>query len=529
MDCHRLHHTLATGLQRRPDADAFLLPTGDRITYAAFASKVAAARQLLHQAGVQRQDRVGIQLPRSVDEIACIFAVAESGAVFSVASPKWRPANVVAAAHQCGWHAVFCTAQTSNEISARLANEKCRVLALTPNLLSKPCDVSRLPAPVEGSDLDLAGIFFTSGSSGSPKGVMISHRTLLDGLQRVDGYLQHRPLDRILPVLSPSAPWGTLQFAMAFARGASVALAPIAMPDELVRLAQKWEATGLPAMPPTWIGLVEYLLDTGKRLPSLRYITSSGGSIPQRILAAMPSVFSNADIHLTYGLSEAFRSTVVPPEWFQRKMGSLGRPCPNVDIYLLHESGRLCQRGEVGELIHRGTLVAQGYWNDPEASIASFRPCPALRDRIGDQVVHFSGDLVREDDDGFLWFVGRKQEQIKVSGYRVSAEEIEAAALETGWIVGAVAVGIPDPRMGQHVELAVEAGSGAFGDLIPRLDAHLRASLPSHMWPKKVHQWPASLPRTETGKLDRSEVLRVLSAVPMAVSDYLPTRGHSSK
>lgn len=525
MDCFRLHHTLAHGLQRAPDATAFLLPTGEKITYAAFANRVAAARQRLQRAGIQRHDRVGIQIPRSADEIACVFAVAESGAVFSVASAKWRSDQVVAAARQCGWRALFCTPQGSSEMSARLASEKCQILTVTPNLLSEPCDVSYLPPPVEGSDLDLAGIFFTSGTSGTPKGVMISHRTLLDGLQRVDGYLQHRPTDRILPVLSPSAPWGTLQFAMAFARGAAVVLAPVAIPDELAKLVRRHEATGLPAMPPTWVGLVEYLLDTGTCLPSLRYVTSSGGVIPRRILAAMPSVFPNADIHLTYGLSEAFRSTVVPPEWFQRKMGSLGRPCPNVDIHLVHESGRLCQPGEIGELIHRGTLVAQGYWNDAEATAASFRPCAALRESIGDQIVHFSGDLVRQDEEGFLWYVERKLEQIKVSGYRVSAEQIETTALETGWIVAAVAVGMPDPRLGQRVELVVEPGTGSPGNVVPRLDAHLRATLPSYMWPGRIHRWNESLPRMETGKLDRAEVLRMLSTTSKVAPDHPPLAG----
>jgi acyl-CoA synthetase (AMP-forming)/AMP-acid ligase II len=250
------------------------------------------------------------------------------------------------------------------------------------------------------------------------------------------------------------------------------------------------------------VQLVEHLLAAGATLPELRYVTSSGGVLPPRVLEAWPRVFPNARPFLTYGLTEAFRSTLVPPDWFARKRGSLGRPCRNVDVFVIAD-GRVCGPGERGELVHRGGVVTLGYWNDPAATAAGFRPCPELRHLLGDERVHYSGDLVETDADGFLWFAGRREAQLKVAGHRVSAEEIELAAQRSGLVTEAVAFGEPDPVFGQVIALALTPAAAFTPEA---LLAACRAALPSYAVPRRLCVWSGPLPHTGTGKLDRAAI-----------------------
>lgn len=303
-----------------------------------------------------------------------------------------------------------------------------------------------------------------------------------------------------------SAPWGVIQASTMAMVGGSIILQRVAMPSDIVNTVVSKDVTGMAAFPENWVQIVPYLLEAGLMLPGLRYITSSGGRIPHSILEAMPRVFPNARIFLTYGLTEAFRSTYVPPEMFKAKMGSLGRPCPNVDVFVVKSDGTLAGRGEQGELIHRGTLVTRGYWNNPEATAERFRPCPALRDLIGEEPVHYSGDLVRIDEDGYFWFVGRVDALIKCSGYRISPTEVEELVHESGLVTYAVAFGVADEALGQVVHLAVSVDGGAVDT--DALMEHCRRHMPSYMVPRRIHGWDGSMPKTETGKIDRPAVIR---------------------
>ncbi|HTI71008.1 MAG TPA: AMP-binding protein [Candidatus Limnocylindria bacterium] len=506
------------------DDRPFLLgPGGTALSYAEFLGRVDAVAAWLQAHNIQRWDKMGVFLPKSAAEAMATLAINRLGGVFVNLSSKTTPGRAAEILRECELKALFTTPHMARELVSTAREIGCQLITVPgkaagvestgwadiPDLAARP---GSLAAAV---DNDLAAILYTSGSTGRSKGVMISQRNFLDATARVADYLELSPSDRLLSVLPLSAPWGFLQLTTALHSGASVILQPVAFPVEIVRSVRAHGITGLAAMPPTWIQLVDQLENDGESLPELRYITSSGGVIPPRILEAFPRVFPNARVYLTYGLTEAFRTTVLPPEWFARKAGSLGRPCPNVDIFVIDHGRGLCGPGQRGELIHRGAAVTLGYWKDEEATRAVYKSCPELRPYIGDEVVHYSGDIVETDTDGFLWFVGRRDALIKVAGYRVSAEEIEIAAAESGLVSQAVAFAQPDPVFGQAIHLAIEPLAGQPFDADQFL-SHCRRTLPTHMVPKRLHAWDESMPRTGTGKIDRHAVIRVHAGSPGA-------------
>jgi acyl-CoA synthetase (AMP-forming)/AMP-acid ligase II len=296
-----------------------------------------------------------------------------------------------------------------------------------------------------------------------------------------------------------------------FLVGGTVVLQGVMMPAEIVKQLVKERITGFAAVPPAWIPVVRYLEEVQTALPHLRYITNSGGKIPTNTLEVMPKVFPGVQVFLMYGLTEAFRSTYLPPELFHRKMGSMGQAIPNVETFIVDEEIGICGPGQQGELVHRGSLVSLGYWGKPEATAEKIRPCPQLRHLIGDEPVCYSGDLVRIDDDGHYWFVSRKDSMIKSSGFRISPTEIEDAVSRSGMVMHVVAFGVDDELLGQAVEVVVTPLDGTRIE-VEALLAFCRKTMPNYMIPKRVHVWPGDIPKTGSGKLDRPTILDAVRA-----------------
>ena len=225
--------------------------------------------------------------------------------------------------------------------------------------------------------------------------------------------------------------------------------------------------------------------------------------MPKATLDRLRSVFPGAAPFLMYGLTEAFRSTYLDPAEVDRRPDSIGKAIPNAEILVVRPDGSLCDPGEEGELVHRGALVAMGYWNDPERTAERFRPAPAREPGLcTEEMAVWSGDAVVRDEEGFLYFVGRKDEMIKTSGYRVSPNEIEEVAYDTGLVRDAVALGVEDPKLGQHMVLVVSPASGATVD-VDALLAQMRKALPLYMLPQRVEVRP-EIPRSPNGKFDRT-------------------------
>jgi acyl-CoA synthetase (AMP-forming)/AMP-acid ligase II len=242
----------------------------------------------------------------------------------------------------------------------------------------------------------------------------------------------------------------------------------------------------------------------------MRYFANTGGRMPRATLDKLRAIFPNARPYLMYGLTEAFRSTYLDPAEVDRRPDSIGKAIPNAEILVVREDGSPSAPGEVGELVHRGALVAMGYWNDPERTAARFKPAPGADSAIcTTETAVFSGDLVKRDAEGFLYFVGRKDEMIKTSGYRVSPTEIEQVAYATGLIGDAVALGVDDPQLGQRIVLAVSPANGHLDPDV--LMAELKQQLPLYMLPKHVVVRP-SLPRSPNNKFDRNLLRQELAA-----------------
>jgi acyl-CoA synthetase (AMP-forming)/AMP-acid ligase II len=356
-------------------------------------------------------------------------------------------------------------------------------------------------AALPGGDVP-AVILYTSGSTGRPKGILISHANLLAGTRIVSKYLELREDDRLLSVLPFSFDYGLNQLLTAIQRGATLYLQRSPLPADLCRSLQRFEITGLAAVPTLWIQLMQRHSPFGTlAFPQLRYITNSGGAFPVELVKRYREHLPHVRIYLMYGLSEAFRSTYLPPEEIDRRPSSMGIAIPETEILVIDDE-KECAPGQAGELVHAGPTVALAYWNRPQETAATYRPHP-LRPASSERVV-YSGDLVRRDEDGFLYFVGRRDQQIKSNGYRISPEDVEETLQASGLLAEVVVRGVPD-------ELA---GMAIVAHVVPRapdtfttqaLAAYCERVMPRYMVPQKI-EVHASFPRTSSGKLDRKAV-----------------------
>lgn len=343
---------------------------------------------------------------------------------------------------------------------------------------------------------DLAAILYTSGSTGRPKGVMLSHANLWLGAEAVADYLELVSDDRVLAVLPLSFDYGQNQLLSTWFAGAAVAPLDYLTPRDVVKAVARHGATTLAGVPPLWVQLVESEWPA-ESAAHLKRLTNSGGALTPSLIDAMRETFPNAAIYPMYGLTEAFRSTYLDPKLVADHPTSMGRAIPHAEILICRPDGTVTADEEPGELVHCGPLVAQGYWQDEERTALRFKPAPRAS-KYGGMAV-WSGDTVRRDANGLLYFVGRDDAMIKTAGNRVSPTEVEDVAVASGLLFEAVAFGIPDERLGAAIVLIVRGKADADRDA---LAAYLKANLPNFMQPQIV-EWRQELPRNPNGKLDR--------------------------
>ncbi|MEO0975490.1 MAG: AMP-binding protein, partial [Pseudomonadota bacterium] len=273
-------------------------------------------------------------------------------------------------------------------------------------------------------DRDVASILYTSGSTGKPKGVVLSHANMVAGALSVATYLENTAQDRLLAALPFSFDYGFSQLSTAFSCSASVVLLDYLLPKDVVRAVEKFSVTGVAAVPPLWVQLATLEWPDAAQ-QSLRYATNSGGAMPKRCLSQLRTALPSTKFYLMYGLTEAFRSTFLPPDQVEARPDSIGKAIPNAEVMVLRADGTPCDVDEPGELVHRGALVSLGYWNDHERTAKRFKALPAHEGSPLQEIAVWSGDTVRKDADGYLYFVGRQDDMIKTSGYRVSPAEVE--------------------------------------------------------------------------------------------------------
>lgn len=509
-----LYRLLADNLPARA-AKIALIDDKRQATYADLTAEADRVAAWLLASGITAGDRVIVHVRKGIDEVAAMFGALKIGAVVVNVNVQWTPAQLAYVAGDCRARAVILGRTAAAPVAAALPTPLpmlARGTGTLPDGATRWDDLPPATAPEATPDpASLAMIIYTSGSTGMPKGVMLSHSNIRIGAQAVAEYLRLTADDRLLSVLPYSFDAGLNQLTTMLLLGGTVIHQPVAMPSEVIRSAATHGATGIAGVPPLWNQIARYLRDAPTPLPALRRITNTGGKIPPDILPVLPQVFPGAEIFLMYGLTEAFRSTYLPPARFAAKMGSIGQGIPYAQVFVVKPGIGPAGPGEQGELVHAGPLVSMGYWERPDLTAEKIRPCPELAPLIGDAPVVWSGDLIRVDEDGDLWFVGRMDDMIKTLGFRLSPTEVEDLVSKSGLVTDVVAYGTDDPDLGQAVHVAAT--------LLPdtteaALLAHCRKTMAHYMVPRRLHPWPGAMPRTASGKLDRPAVIAACKARP---------------
>jgi acyl-CoA ligase (AMP-forming) (exosortase A-associated) len=504
--------------ERTPDAPA-LTYGKNTLNYGELHDSVSRFASGLIGLGLARGERVAIYLEKRFETAIASFGAPAAGGVFVPLNPLLKPEQVGYIMRDCNVRVLV----TSPERLALLHETLPACHDLRHVVVLDAADAlpalaglnvlrwsSLFGAPAAAGhrviDTDVVGILYTSGSTGKPKGVVLSHRNMVAGAKSVASYLENHAGDTLLAALPLSFDAGFSQLTTAFHVGARVVLLNYLLPRDVIKAIEREKVTGLTAVPPLYIQLTQLTWPEGIT-DHLRYFANTGGRMPRETLDALRRHLPRSKPFLMYGLTEAFRSTFLPPSEVDKRPDSIGKAIPNAEILVLREDGSPCAPNEPGELVHRGALVGMGYWNDPEKTAERYKPLPVHAPGreaglVLPEIAVFSGDTVRMDEEGFLYFIGRRDEMMKTSGYRVSPTEVEEILYATKMVGECVAFGVDDDRLGQAIQ--VIATPPADGTLdVAALLAECKARMPAYMVPAGIEVRSGPLPRNPNGKIDR--------------------------
>ncbi|UYH55934.1 acyl-CoA ligase (AMP-forming), exosortase A system-associated [Qipengyuania sp. SS22] len=441
-------------------------------------------------------------------ELTCLLplAAARAGLVHVPINPLLKRAQVAHILADSGAVLLMGTKARLASLGDGDVLPECDVIDETDVFAAAEAEGAVMAASTHDPD-DLAAILYTSGSTGKPKGVMLSHANMWLGAVSVADYLGLASDDVTLAVLPLSFDYGQSQLLSTWYAGGCVVPLDYLFPRDVAKACAKHGVTTLAAVPPLWVQLteIEWLPEA---IASMRRLTNSGGALTIELVRDLRAMFAQTRLFPMYGLTEAFRSTYLDPESVDHHPTSMGRAIPFAEILVIADDGTLAEPGEEGELVHCGPLVAQGYWQDADRTAERFRPTPAMSEYGGTAV--WSGDRVRRDDAGLLYFVGRRDAMIKSAGNRISPQELESAALATGLVAEVVALGVPDDRLGHAIHLVARRAADVL-DPEAALPKALQKELPNFMQPHAIH-WRDSLPLNPNGKLDRTAIAAELGA-----------------
>ena len=519
-----LPELITLAAQRTPQAIALTSGTS-QLSYAELSTSVGQFAAGLLGLGLDRGERVAIYLEKRFETVIASFGAPAAGAVFVPVNPLLKPEQVAFILRDCNVRVLVTSPERLALMKEVLAEcHDLRHVVVTDAVAPSTSADFTLPGPLalvswrdllssparpghRVIDVDMVAILYTSGSTGRPKGVVLSHRNMVAGAKSVASYLENKPEDVLLAALPLSFDAGFSQLTTAFHAGARVVLLNYLMPRDVLKAMEREKVTGLTAVPPLYIQLAQ--LDWPAAInENLRYFANTGGRMPRETLNLLRQRVPQAKPFLMYGLTEAFRSTYLPPDEVDRRPDSIGKAIPNAEILVLREDGSACSPEEPGELVHRGALVGMGYWNDTEKTaeryklLASDAPGREAGLQLPEYAV-FSGDTVRKDAEGFLYFIGRRDEMMKTSGYRVSPTEVEEILYATQMVGECVAFGVDHPSLGHAIQViatnAIGTGARGLNDLM----SECRARMPAYMVPAGIEIVAGPLPRNPNGKIDR--------------------------
>ncbi len=514
-----LHDIIKNANQIAPNKIA-LLHNGAGLTYNEIYQQSSKFANYLLSAGVIKGDRVCFYLEKRFEKVISIFAISMAGGAFVPIRRLCRAHQVIHIINDCDAGILITTASripailqnieqtpTLNTIISIGEYDSCSIPEGIRLIYWNDIMESGALTPyrdIRGSEHDLAAILYTSGSTGKPKGVVLNHLNIVAGAIKVSEYLKMTENDRLLSILTFGFDYGLNQLTTSFLNCAQLILFDYLFPRDILRAVEKYEVTGLAAVATTWIQLLQTSWENTS-MDSLRFITNSGGSIPVKFVKELRTRIPDTDIYLMYGLTEAFRSTYLDPSMVDQFPNSIGKAISGEEILVLDKYDRPVEPGQVGELVHRGVLVAQGYWGEKELTAERFRKNPLQLPEVPiDETVVYSGDFIKIDADGYLYFEGRKDEMIKSAGNRISPTEIEEILYNSGFISEAVALGIPHEIYGQVVLVVLSLQSHekkSENDIL----LYCRSTMPPFMVPHEILIWD-KLPRNTNGKLDRASI-----------------------
>jgi len=499
---------------RLPDKVA-LVCEDQRLTYGEIEAMANRLANALAQAGVRRGDRVAIYLCNSVEAVVSIYAVLKAGAVFTVINATTKADKLTFLLNNCRASALIS--------HRRMEPILRRVCPSVPSLrflvIAGPAggvDLgTALPtetyAAIQGGwpssqpqrqciDVDLAALIYTSGSTGLPKGVMATHLNMVTAATSIITYLENVPEDVIINVLPLSFDYGLYQMLMAFKVGATLVLEQgFAYPQVVLERMATERVTGLPGVPTIFAMILQLGNLDRFQFPHLRYVTNTAAALPVEHIKRLRQAFPTATLYSMYGLTECKRVSYLPPAELDRRPGSVGIAIPNTEVWVVDEDGERLGPGQVGELVVRGSHVTRGYWENPTETDEMFRPGP-----LPGETVLYTGDLFRMDDEGYLYFVARKDDIIKTRGEKVSPREVENVLYALPQVAQAAVIGVPDPLLGEAIKAFVVLTDGT--SLTEReIILHCRRNLEDFMVPARV-ELRTELPKTESGKIRKTSL-----------------------
>jgi long-chain acyl-CoA synthetase len=447
----------------------------------------------LREQGVGRGDRVAIMLPNGVDAVVAIEGTLRTGAAIMPLNPTAKHDRVSDLLQRSEAAALLTDTERAGEAAQAVA-----AVGGIPWFSRLDEVVSDAAPPRETpDDADLAALMHTSGSTGGPKGVMHSHGGLGFVTDSIIDYLGVTPEDRILNLLPLSFGYGLTHLLISMRSGATLVLEPgVGLPGKIVKLLEDREITGLPGVPTVFQLLLTLRGLSERPLPHLRFLTSAGAALPGPAIEEVRRTFPNALLYVMYGQTECIRTCYLPPDQLDARPTSVGVPIPGTETWIEDDEGNEVGPGVVGELITRGPHVMQGYWHDSEATAARVR-----EGRHPGERVLATNDLFRTDEEGYLYFVGRRDDIIKSRGEKVPPREVEEVLHGDSRVKEAAVVGVPDRLLGEAVHAHVSAREGE--ELDPGALKRLCAEhLEDYMVPQQVviHD---ELPRNNNGKIDR--------------------------
>jgi amino acid adenylation domain-containing protein len=510
-----LHEFLERSARRFPEKEA--LVAGDvRLTYRELDAAANRFAHALQKSGVDYSDRVAILMDNSAEAVVSIWGALKSGATFLVINPTTKTRKIAYILNNCR-----ASALATHSSKLRLVGS---AIAQTPSLRAvllagkKPPDKSDSPGslppfyswtefvdeqpakPAENPavDIDLAALIYTSGTTGNPKGVMLTHQNMISASTSISTYLRNVEDDIVLSVLPLSFDYGLYQIIMAAQFGGTVILEKsFTYPYHIINLLKKEKATGFPIVPTISAILLQMEELKSESFEHIRYLSNTAAALPVKHILGLKEVFPGADIYSMYGLTECKRVSYMPPEELDRKPTSVGKGMPNEQVYLVDENDNVITGPDVvGELVVRGANVMKGYWELPEETAERLKP-----GRYPWEMVLYTGDLFKMDDEGYLYFISRKDDIIKSRGEKVSPKEVESVLYDLDEIVEAAVVGVADAVLGEAIKAYVVLKDGS--PLTEKeILSHCSKNLEDFMVPKQI-ELSQSLPKTSSGKITK--------------------------